>query len=84
MGDQHDRSLIYPAFGVKLLALSCAFALCGCTVATFTKPGGTEAEFRKDNYECERDAAMAGLGTGLAAAGMHMECMEARGYTRVQ
>ena len=60
----------------------CAFSLCSCTAGTFTKPGATEADFRKDNYECERDAAMSGLGNGLVSVGMRTECMEARGYTK--
>jgi len=62
----------------------CALPLCSCTVATFTKPGLTDAQFRRDNYEYERDAAMAGLGNGLASVGMREECMEASGYTKVQ
>jgi len=72
--DQQNRWLI-AAFGVLFL--------CSCTVATFTKPGGTEAEFKKDNYECERDARMSGLGAGLASLDMREECMEARGYVKV-
>jgi hypothetical protein len=45
----------------------------------------TDAQFKKDNYECERDAAQAGLGFGdLAANGMRSECMEARGYAKIQ
>jgi hypothetical protein len=67
---------------VLFAATLCVLALCSCTTY-YTKPGGTEAQFRKDNYECERDAAQAGLGFGdLAAEGMRSECMEARGYTK--
>jgi hypothetical protein len=63
-----------------LVAGCCALSLSSCTVATFTKPGGTEAEFKTDNYECERDARMSGLGGGLASLDMRQQCMEARGY----
>lgn len=60
-----------------------ALLLCSCTVGTFTKPGGSEAEFKKDHYDCARDARMSGLGAGLASIGMREECMEARGYVKV-
>jgi hypothetical protein len=67
-----------------LIAMTCASSLCSCTTY-WTKPGYTDAEFRKDNYECERDAAQSGLGFGtLASARMREECMEARGYTKKQ
>jgi hypothetical protein len=61
-----------------------AFSLSACTVGTFTKPGLTDAQFKKDDYECSRDAAMSGYGFGtLNSVGMREECMEARGYTMV-
>jgi hypothetical protein len=66
-----------------IVAVSIVLSLCSCTVATFTKPGGTEAEFKKDNYECGRDARMSGLGAGIASVGMREECMEAKGYVKV-
>lgn len=68
--------------GALFIAAVCALSLCSCTTY-WTKPGLTDAQFRRDNYECERDAAQAGLGFGdLAAEGMREECMEARGYTK--
>jgi hypothetical protein len=66
----------------SIAAVAVAISVRSCTVATFTKHGGTEAEFKKDNYECERDARMAGLGAGLASIDMREECMEARGYVK--
>jgi len=66
-------------------AVLCALTLCSRTGATFTKPSLTEAQFKKDNYEYARDAAAAGYGMEtLASAPMREECMEARGYTKVQ
>jgi hypothetical protein len=43
----------------KLIALSVtALALSGC-VTYWTKPGATDRDFAKDQYECERDSEMA-------------------------
>ena len=61
-------------------AIFCALCLCSCTIGTLTKPGLTDAEFRKDMYQCDRDARMSGLGAGVASLGMRLQCMEARGY----
>ncbi|GAC1476703.1 MAG: hypothetical protein NVS1B6_18330 [Steroidobacteraceae bacterium] len=62
-------------------------ALAGCapTVA-WNKPGGTQADFDRDNYSCERDARQSGYyGQGLAGE-MNMRnffkrCMVAQGYS---
>lgn len=67
----------------RLIAACAALFLCSCTIGTLTKPGLTDAEFKKDMYECDRDARMSGLGTGLASVGMRLQCMEARGYVEV-
>lgn len=54
----------------------------------WVKPGATDADFRRDHYECERDARQSGyFGTGLVGA-MNMaefakRCMRARGYDYV-
>ena len=63
--------------------LAMVLILCSCTT-TFTKPDYTEAGFRKDIYECKRDAGMSGFGGGPAFVQMVTECMEVRGYSKVQ
>jgi len=60
----------------------------GCTPMMWVKPGLTEAEFRRDRYECERDARQSGyFGQGLAGQLNMIEfakqCMRARGYNEV-
>lgn len=67
---------------IGLLSLSC------CTITShWSKPGGTQAEFNKDSYECERDMRQSGhFGEGMAASfameGFYERCMVARGYTK--
>ena len=67
-----------------LLAIA---ASCGPRML-WMKPGATEADFRRDSYECERDARQSGyFGTGFVGQ-MNMEqfagrCMRAKGYELV-
>jgi hypothetical protein len=73
-----------PSAARWLIAPWCMLSLCSCIAGTLTKPGLTDAEFKKDSYECDRDARMAGLGAGLASLDMRLQCMEARGYVQVR
>lgn len=42
-----------------VLLIMAANTVIGCA-STWSKPGVTESEFRRDCYECQRDAAMVG------------------------
>ncbi len=69
------------------LVIIAAFALAGCARMLWYKEGATQADFRKDTYECEKDARQSGyFGTGFAAQ-LNMKdfqerCMMARGYEK--
>jgi len=79
---------------MKLAALLlCAWVLTGCGPRMQTymvKPGATDAEWRRDDYECSRDASMTVRDvygswsySRLAVDGpMWTKCMEARGWHR--
>ena len=58
--------------------------LSGCTIHYVWERGGATAdEVRRDNYECNRDAAMPpmqGSFTALLRRNMYEDCMKARGY----
>lgn len=62
-------------------------AVGGCaTPMIFDKASGTQAEYNKDSYECERDARQSGYFGGGIFGSMNMKeffksCMVARGYT---
>ncbi len=55
------------------------------------KPGISDADWKKDDFECMREAYNTGGGsvnqygryTREANPGMYQSCMEARGYTRL-
>lgn len=78
---------IAPVLALTLLA--------GCGSAQFwTKPIFTDMEFKRDSYECERDSAVYGGGSGVPGAMMVLAaqrqadrlfrlCMEARGWSLV-
>lgn len=62
-----------------------------CGAQKWSKPNSTETEFRRDDYECEREnqtaTAMVPLGGVLWAVpdvdrAMFRKCMEARGWRR--
>ena len=72
-----------------ILAVLIAVTLGGCAQYMWVKNGATDAEFRKDRYECERDMRQSGYyGGGLYGALNMMEfgeqCMRARGYQKTQ
>lgn len=47
--------------------------------ATLHKPGITQDEANKDQYECERDAFNSHA-QGLMRSALYKDCMRARGY----
>jgi hypothetical protein len=78
----------------KLMAVAViGFALGGCAVQKWNPPpGGTEAQWLRDRYDCNRDVHMLQRSAPNTLAGdighfgyeqmVWRECMEARGYTR--
>jgi hypothetical protein len=74
------------ALALAPVIIASMLALTSCA-STWSKPGGTQAEFNKDSYECERDMRQSGgYGTGLVGAlnaqGFAGRCMIAHGYTK--
>jgi len=66
------------------LALTILFT--GCAPMIWDKSGGTQAEYNRDSYECEKDARQSGYyGSGLSGAlelkEFFKRCMVSRGYT---
>lgn len=53
--------------------------LAGCSTV-WTQPGTSEADFKRDAYECERDAAP--VRNGFQAMGMQERCMESKGWRK--
>jgi hypothetical protein len=73
-----------------VLLLCVLLASCANRNITWDKPGGSQQEFDKDKYECERDMRQSGhFGGGLIgqknADEFMKSCMRAHGYSeRVQ
>ena len=71
---------------LALLLLVAPLAGCGGP-DIWDKAGGTQADFQKDSYACERDArtVAASFGSGLVAAiqgrDFFRRCLTAHGYT---
>lgn len=53
--------------------------LSGCATV-WDQPGKSEGDFRRDSYECERDAAV--VMQPLASRLMQTRCMESKGWAR--
>ena len=73
---------------LTLLLLGSIVIVAGCASrqVNWVKDGGSQQEFRKDIYECERDMRQSGnFGSGLMAQARADEfmksCMRARGYS---
>ncbi len=73
-----------------LVLLALLLAACGDNTVVMRKPGaGQDAEWRKDSYDCMKDAYATGDMPmdryGIQRdpnMGMYQSCMEARGYQR--
>lgn len=63
----------YLAVLLPLLALS------ACSPTAWGKEGGTQAEFLRDKYECNRDSMQVNA-AGLWRMAFFEECMESKGY----
>lgn len=73
-----------------MLAALLTLGACGPSQIMMGKPGSTEADWKKDDFDCMREAYNTGGGvtnqygrtTREPNPGMYQKCMEARGYTR--
>jgi hypothetical protein len=73
----------------RAVAVALLLVLGACSHVVWDKPGATEEEFRRDAYQCERDARMSAgsFGGGLAGAINAQNFMERcmtyeKGYTK--
>lgn len=62
------------------------FVLAGCAATVWEKPGWTESEFRKDDYECEKDSRQSdhygnGISGALVMRDFYRKCMMSKGWT---
>jgi hypothetical protein len=70
----------------RLAIIAVLLPLAACAQYVWVKPGATQADFKRDAYNCEKDMRQSGYyGGGLAGAleayGFEQRCMEAQGYT---
>jgi len=77
----------WPLLAAAAVILLGVVLVAGCQVSLirgdWTKPGGTEEQWRKDAYECEREARLTYPKEAAGAAQRLAEkCLTARGYTR--
>jgi hypothetical protein len=72
--------------GVRLAVVGLILAMSPGNCANYEKQGMNEADWRRDSYECERDARQAAFRAsiiGAIAEQMFFErCLEARGYKK--
>lgn len=73
----------------KTFAVFAVFAVTACAAPTvWYMQGATDAQFRRDTYECERDSRQSFFGTGLIAIVAMIQfqdrCMRAHGYEKTQ
>ncbi len=75
-------------FTLRLVALLCALSVTAGCQMYFTKPGGINtAEFRRLDYQCERDADLRSktdpsIIAPFSYRSVYQRCMESYGYTR--
>jgi hypothetical protein len=67
-----------------LVAVTLALWFAACAPTVWNKTSGTQIDFDRDSYECERDVRQSRTGSGLLGAldarGFYNRCMSARGY----
>jgi len=71
----------------RLVVVVVGTTLSACAPAIWDKPGATEADFKADHYNCEKDARQSGYFGGgvIGAINMHNffeQCMVAHGWTK--
>jgi hypothetical protein len=67
---------------VKSMLLAAAMFLTACGLPKMTKPGVSDEQFAKDNYDCYRDNQTYPPGFTFTQHPIYLACMEARGYRR--
>ena len=76
----------YTTNALHLCAIALTALLIGCaTPMIWDKSSGTQAEYNKDSYECEKDARQSGYFGGGIAGALNMReffktCMVSKGY----
>ncbi len=93
LGMRSCKRLVSQLGWVFLVRLSVLAGLwnSACETAMYSmewaKPGMDVQQYRRDAYECQRDATMSRTAddhAGLSTRRMYMRCMESRGYTLVE
>lgn len=69
---------------IRFMLLPLAGFLAACAPQHYAKEGGTAAEFKRDNYECDRDARQTPASNAFWRMAFYQECLESKGYTRTQ
>ena len=77
---------LWPLLAGAAVILLGVVLVAGCEVSLirgdWSKPGGTEEEWRKDAYECEREDRLTSPHEATGARRLAEKCLSARGYTR--
>lgn len=68
------------------IVLALAIFISGCSNTKFwQKQGASNADLRRDSYQCEKDARQSNFGGGLMGGALRQEfydrCMESHGWT---
>jgi hypothetical protein len=67
---------------VKSMLLAVAMFLTACALPKMSKPGMSNEQFAKDNYDCYKENQTYPPGLTLTQHPIYLACMEARGYSR--
>jgi hypothetical protein len=65
----------------KIGAVGFVIGLTACTTY-WNRPGATDADLRRDAYECERDARQSQFANVFFMIAFQERCMMARGWTK--
>ena len=77
------HSRIRPAAHQLVLLLSVVVAVTGCKFY-WSKPGGTEADFNRDSFECVKESSPTPEAAkyGIASEKIYKACLRQRGWVR--
>ena len=74
----------------RLLLLASGIVLTSCAETVWVESGATQADFKRDSYECERDTRMSaasfggGFSGALGAQSFVERCMDVKGWSKTQ
>ncbi len=54
--------------------------MAACAPVVYTKPGGTEANYYLDSYQCKNEAGQYGAGNPFLIGEQFHDCMRLRGW----